>query len=138
MEEGQRNQQIWIQGNWRKFVDYFKVDNGYRAHITNTRKLKAFRELITKEPKVGSILDNTDKGLQQLGIWYPEDVHGNDGNNENQVSFRAKNEEKHDAESVNTQETTLRRGACDADYATLNEGPIATRGCNRDTESLED
>ena len=47
-------------------------------------------------------------------------------------------EEWHDAESVNTQETRLRRDASDVDEAALDEESTATRGILRDNESLED
>ena len=46
--------------------------------------------------------------------------------------------EWHDAGSVNTQETTLRQGASDVEEAALDEGSTATRGSQRDSESLED
>ena len=39
---------------------------------------------------------------------------------------------------MNTQETTLRRGASDVEEAALDEESTATRGSLRDSESLED
>ena len=47
-------------------------------------------------------------------------------------------EEWHYAESVNTQETTLRRDASDVEETPLDEESTATRGSLRDSESLED
>ena len=46
--------------------------------------------------------------------------------------------ELHDAESVNTQETLLRRDASDVEEAALNENTIAKRGSLRDSEPLKD
>ena len=48
---------------------------------------------------MGSIPDYTetpdllDEGLQQLGIWHPDDGHHDDGNNEEQGASTAKKEE---------------------------------------------
>ena len=75
---------------------------------------------------------------QQLGIWHPDDGHQDDGNKEEQGTFTAIKEEWHDAESVNTQETALRRDASDVEEAALDEEFTATRGSLRDSESLED
>ena len=47
-------------------------------------------------------------------------------------------EEWHDAESVNTQETTLRGDYSDAEEAALDEKSISTRRRLRESESLED
>ena len=44
----------------------------------------------------------------------------------------------HEAGSVNTQETTLRQEASNVEEAALDEGSTATRGSQRDSESLED
>ena len=49
-----------------------------------------------------------------------------------------KKEDWHDAESVNTQEKTLRRIASDVEEAALNEESTATRGSLGDSETLED
>ena len=77
-------------------------------------------------------------GSQQLGIWHPDGGHQDDGNKEEQGTSIAIKEEWHDAERVNTQETTLRRDASDAGEAALDEESTATRGSLRDSESLED
>ena len=93
---------------------------------------------------MGSIPDNTetpdllDEGSRQLGIWHPDDCHQDDGNKEEQGTSTATKEEWHDAESVNTQETTLRRDASDVEEAALDEESTATRESLRDSESLED
>ena len=100
-----------------KFVGYTEEDNGYLVYVPNTRKVVAVRDVIIKESEVGSIPDNTetpdllDEGSQQLGIWHPDDGHQDVGNKEEQGTSTAIKEEWHDAESVNTQETTLRRDA---------------------------
>ena len=104
----------------------------------------AVRDVIIKESEVGSIPVNTetpnllDEGSQQLGIWHPDDGHQDDGNKEEQGTSTAIKEEWHDAESVNTQETTLRRDSSDVEEAALDEEPTATRGSLRYSESLED
>ena len=127
-----------------KFVDYTEGDNGYLAYVPNTSKIVAVRDVIIKESEVGSIPDNTetpdllDEGSQQLGIWHPDDVHHDDGNKEEKGTSTAKKEEWHDAESANTQETTLRRDASDVEKTALDEESTATRGSLRDSESLED
>ena len=96
-----------------KFVGYTEGDNGYLVYVPNTRKVVAVRELIIKESEVGSIPDNTetpdllDEGSQQLGILHPDNGHQGDGNKEEHGISTAIKEEWHDAESVNTQETTL-------------------------------
>ena len=93
---------------------------------------------------MGSIPDNTetpdllDEGSQQLGIWHPDDGHQDNGNKEEQGTSTAITAEWHDAESVNTQKTTLRRDASDVEEAALDEESTATRGSLRDSESLED
>ena len=46
--------------------------------------------------------------------------------------------EWHDAENMNTQETTLRQNALDNEEAALNEGSTGTRRVLRDPESVED
>ena len=103
----------------------------------------AVRDVIIKESEVGSIPDNTetadllDEVSQQLGIWHA-DRHQDDGNKEEQGTSTAIKEEWHDAESVNTQETTLRRDASDVEEAALDEESTATRKSLRDSESLED
>ena len=104
-----------------KFVGYTEGDNRYLVYLTNTRKVVAARDLITKEFEVGSIPEDTetadllDEGSQQLGIWHPDDGHRDDGNKKEQVTSNATKEEWHDADSVNTQETTLRRDASDVE-----------------------
>ena len=130
-----------LEGN---FVGYTERDNGYLVYVTNTRKVVAVRDVINKESEVGSIPDNTetpdllDEGSEQLGIWHPDDGHQDDGIKEEQDTSTAIKEEWHDAESVNTQETTLRRDASDVEKAALDEESTATRGSLRDSESLED
>ena len=126
-----------------KFVSYTEGDNGYLVYVPNTRKLVAVRDVIIKESEMGLIPDNTetpdllDEGSQQLGIWHPDDGHQDDGNKEEQGTSTAIKEEWHYAESVNTQETTLRRDASDVEEAALDEESTATRGSLRDSESLE-
>ena len=127
-----------------KFVGYTEGDNGYLVYVPNTRKVVAVCDVIIKELEVGSIPDNTetpdllDEGSQQLGFWHPDVGHQDNGNKEEQGTSTAIKEEGHDAESVNTQETTLRRGAPDVEEAALDEESTATRGSLRDSESLED
>ena len=126
-----------------KFVRYTEGDTGYLVYVPNTRKVVAVRDVIIKESEVGSIPDNTetpdllDGGSQQLGIWHPGDGHQDDGNKEEQGTSTAIKEEWNDAESVNTQDTTLRRDASDVEEAALDEESTATRGILRDFESLE-
>ena len=75
----------------------------------------AVRDMIIKASEVGSIPDNTempellDEESQQLGIWHPDDGHLDDGNKEDQGICTAIEVEWHDAEIVNTQETTQTR-----------------------------
>ena len=127
-----------------KFVGYTEGDNGYLVYVANTRKDVAVRAVIIKESEVRSIPDNTetldllDGGSQQLGIWHPDDGHQDDGNKEAQGTSTAVKEEWHDVESVNTQETTLKRDASDVEEAALDEESTPTRGILRDSESLED
>ena len=127
-----------------KFVGYNEGDNGYLVYLPNTRKVMAVRDVIIKESEVGSIPDNLetpdllDVASQQLGIWHPDDGHQDDGNKEEQGTFTAIKEDWHDAESVNTQETALRRDASDVEEAALDEEFTATRGSLRDSESMED
>ena len=126
------------------FVGYTEGDNGYLVYVPKTRKVVAVRDVVIKESEMGSIPDNTethdllDEGSQQLGIWHPDDGHQDDGIKEEQGTSTATEEEWHDAESVNTQETTLRRDASDVEEAALDEESTGTRGCLRDSESLED
>ena len=100
-----------------KFVGYTEGHNGYLVYVTNTRKFVEVRDVIIKESEVGSISDNTetpdllDEGSQQLGIWHPDDVHQDDGNKEEQSKSTVIKVEWHHAESVNTQETTMRPDA---------------------------
>ena len=107
-------------------------------YVPNTRKVVAVRDVIIKESEVGAIPDNTetpdplDEGSQQLGIWHPDDGHQDDDNKEQQGTSTAIKEEWHDAESVNTQKTTLRRDASDVEEAALDEKSTATRGSLRD------
>ena len=127
-----------------QFVGYTEGGNGYLVYVPNTCKVVAFRDVIIKESEVGSIPDNTetpdllDEGSQQLEIWHPDDGHQDDGNKEEQGTSTAIKEEWHVAESVNTQETTLRRDASDFEEAALDEESTAKRGSLRDSESLED
>ena len=127
-----------------KFVGYTEGDHGYLVHVPKTRKVVAVRDVIIKESDVGSIPDDTetpnllDDGSQQLGIWHPDDGYQDDGNKEEQGTSTAKKEEWHDAESMNTKKTTLRRDASDFEEAVLDEESTATRGSLRDSESLEE
>ena len=108
-----------------KFVGYTEGDNGYLVYVPNTRKVVAVRDAIIKEFEVGSIPDNTEtadllyEGSQQLGIWRPDDCHQDDGNKEEQGTSTAIKEELHDAESVITQERTLRRDASNVEEKAL-------------------
>ena len=126
-----------------KFVGCTEGDNRYLVYVSNLRKVVADRYVIIKESEVGSIPDNTetpdlqDEGSQPLGIWHPDDGHQDDGNKEEQGTSTAKKEEWHDAESVNTQETTLRRDASDVEKAALDGESTATKGSLRGSESLE-
>ena len=127
-----------------KFVGYTEGNNGYLVYVPNTRKGVAVRDVVIKDSEVGSTPVNTetpdlqDGGSQQLGIWHPDDGHQDDGNKEEQGTSTAIKNEWHDAERVNTQETTLRRDASDVEEAALDEESTATRGSLRDSESLED
>ena len=127
-----------------KFVGYTEGDNGYLVYVPNTCKVVAVRDVIIKESEVVSIPDNTetpdlqDEGSQQLGIWHSVNGHQDDGSKEEQGTSTAIKEEWHDAESVNTQETTLRRDASDVEETALYAESTATRGSLRDSESLED
>ena len=113
-------------------------------YVPNTRKVVVVRDVIIKESEVGSIPDNTetpnllDEGSQQLGIWHPDDGNQDDGSKEEQGTTTAKKEQWHYTESVNTQETTLRRDASDVEEAALDEESTATKGSLRDSESLKD
>ena len=113
-------------------------------YVPNIRKVVAVRDVIIKESEMGSIPDNTetpdllDEGSQQLGIWHPDDGHQDDGNKEEQGTPTAIKVEWHDSESVNTQETTLRRDASDVKEAALDEESTATGGRLGDLESRED
>ena len=71
-------------------------------------------------------------------IYRPDDGHQDDGNKEEQGTSTAIKKEWHDAENVNTQETTLRRDASDVEEAALDYESTATRGSLRDSESLKD
>ena len=79
----------------------------------------------------------SEAGPCDAPIWHPDDGHQDD-NRERQGTPTAIKEEWQDAVSVNTQETTLRQVASDAEEAALDEGSTATRGSQRDSESLED
>ena len=128
-----------LEGN---FVSYTGGDNKYLVYVPNTRILMAVQDVIIKESEVGSIPDNTetldllDEGSLQLDMWHTDDGHQDDGNKEKQGTSTAIREEWHDAESVNTQETKLRRDTSDVEEAALDEEP-ATRGSLRDSESAE-
>ena len=110
---------------------YIEVDNGNLVHVPNTHKVVTIRDVIMKESKVGSIPDNTktpdllDEGSQQLGIWHPADGNQEGSNKELQGTSTSIKEEWHDAECVNTQETTLRRDASVVDEAALDEESTA-------------
>ena len=112
-------------------------------YVPNTRRVVAVRDVIIKESEVGSIPVNTetpnlrDEGSQQLGIWHPDDCHQGNGNKEEQGTSTEIKEEWHDAERVNTQETTLIRDASDVE-AVLDEESTATGGSLRGSELLED
>ena len=126
-----------------KFVGYTEGDNGYLVYLPNTRIVVAVRDVSIKESEVGLIPDNTetrdllDEGSKQLAIWHPDDGHQDNDNKEEQGTSTAIKHEWHDAESVKTQETTLRRDASDVEKAALDEGSTATIGSHRDSESLE-
>ena len=127
-----------------KFVVYTEGDMEYLVYVPNTRKVVAVREKIITESKVGSIPDNTEmpyllhEGSQQLGIWHADNGHPDDGNKHEKAKSTAVKEEGHDAESVKTQETTLRRDTSDAGEPALDEESTATRGSLRVSELLED
>ena len=97
-----------------KFLGYNEGENGYLMYIRNTRKVMTVRGVIIKESEVGSIPHNTEttdllvEGSQQLGIWHPDDGNQDDGNKEERGISTAIKEEWNGAESVKTQETTLR------------------------------
>ena len=135
---------VFMRKRDRVSVGHTEGDNGYLVYVPNTRKVVAVRDVILKESEVGSIPHNTetpdllDEGSQQLGIWHPDNGHQDDSNKEEHGTSTAIKEEWHDAESVNTQETTLRRDASDVEEAALEEESTATRGSLRDSESLED
>ena len=108
-----------------RFVGYTEGDNEYLVFVTNKRKVVAVQDVIIKEPKVGSIPDNTvtpdllKEGSPQPMILHSDDDQQEDGNKEKQGTSTAIKEEWNDAESVNTRETTLRRDASDVDEAVL-------------------
>ena len=116
-----------------KFVGYTEGENGHLVYKRSTRKVMTVRDVIIKESEMGSILENTEtpdllvEGSLQLGIWHPDDGHQDDGNKEQQGTSTAI-KEWHDAESVNTQETTPRRDASDVEETPLDEESTATRG----------
>ena len=126
------------------FLVYTEGDNGYLMYVPNRRKVVAVRDVIIKESEVGPIPFNTetpdqlDEGSQQPEIWHPDDGEQDDGNKEEQVTYSAIKEDCHDAESVNTQEMTLRRDASVVEEAALDEEFTAARGSLRDSVSLED
>ena len=103
----------------------------------------AVRDVIIKESEVRSIPDNKEtadllEDGSELGIWHPDDGHQDDDNREQQDTSTAIKVVWHDAGSVNTQETTLRQEASDVGETALDEESTATRGSERDSESLED
>ena len=108
-----------------KFVGYTEGDNEDLVFVTNTRKVVAVQDVIIKKPKVGSIPDNTatldllKEGSSQLVIWQSDDDQQDDGNKEKRGTSTAIKEEWHDAECVNTRETTLRRDYSDVEEAVL-------------------
>ena len=81
-----------------KFVGYTEGENGYLVYIPNTRKVMAVRDVIIKDPELGSIPDNKetadllDDG-SELGIWHPDDGHQDDDNRERQHTSTAIKEE---------------------------------------------
>ena len=126
-----------------KFVGYTEGENGYLVYIPNTRKVMTVPDVIIKESEMGSIPDNKETAERldewsELGIWHPDDGNQDDDNRERQDTSTAIKEEWHDAGSVSTQETTLRQEASDVGETALDEGSTATRGSQRDSESLED
>ena len=138
-----RNSKLEPKALEGKFVGYTEGENGYLVYIPNTSKVMAVRDVIIRESEVGSTPDNKetadllDDGLE-LGIWHPDDGHQDNDNRERQDTSTAIKEEWHDAGSVNTQETTLRREASYVGETALDEGSTATRGSQRDSESLEE
>ena len=96
-----------------KLVGYTEGENGYLVYIPNTCKVVAVRDVIIEVSEVGSVPDKTEtpdllyEGSQHLGIWHTDDGHHEDGNKKKQSTSTAIKEEWHDAESANTQETTL-------------------------------
>ena len=126
----------------RKFVSYTEGDTGYLVYVPNTRKVVAVRDVIIKESEMGSIPDNTetpdllDGGSQELGIWHPDNSLQDDGKKQEQGTSTAIKDEWHYAESVNTQERTLRRDASDVEEAALDEESRATRGSHWKTVKL--
>ena len=133
-----------IPRHWKENLGYTEGENGYLVYLSNTRKVVAVRDVIIKESEVGSIPDNTempnllDEGSQQLKIRHPDDGHQDDDNKEEQGTSTAIKEEWHYADSVNTQDTTLRREVSDVEEAALVEESTATRGSLRDSDSMED
>ena len=91
---------------------------------------------------MGSIPDNKqapdplDEGSQQLGMWHPVVGNQDNGNKEKHGTSTAITVECHDAESVNTHGTTLKRDSSDVEEAAKNEDYTATSGILRDPESL--
>ena len=115
-----------------QFVGYTDGDNGYQVYVPNTRKVMAVRDVIIKESEVSLIPDNTDtsdllEGSQQIGILHPDGGHQDDGNKKEQGTSTSIKEKWHDEESVNTQETTLRRDASDVEEAALNEESMSNK-----------
>ena len=116
-----------------RFVGYTEEDNGYLMYVTNTLKVVAVKNVIIKESEVGLIPDNTetpellDEESQQLRIWQPDGGHQDSGNKEEQGTSTAIKEEWHDAESVNTQEATLRQDPSDVEEAALDKKNYCTK-----------
>ena len=112
------------------FVDLLKAKSealdSLKKFVLSVVTTKKLRQDNAKETP-----DLLDEGSQQLGIWHPDDGRQDDGNNEEQETSTAIKEEWHDAESVNTQETTLRRDASDVEEAALDEESTTTRGSLR-------
>ena len=133
------NPRHWKESLW---VTLKETTDGWCSYPIHAR-LWQFELLSSRSPKWAQSLttqtpDLLDEGSQQLGIWYPDDGHQDDGNKDEQGRSTAIKEEWHEAGSVNTQETTLRQEASDVGETAVDEGSTATRGTHRDSDSLED
>ena len=109
-----------------KFVGYTEGDNGYLVYVPKARKVAAVRDVIIMESEGGV----TATGVVNTQMM----VIKNDVKKEEQGTSIAKKEEWNDAESLNTQKTTLRRDASDVEEAALDEEFTATRASLRNNE----